>query len=415
MVAGPPTCEPYLTRDPETTYFKADFKRHTRFSVECVDIPIVNGNFIKQGRPYTKRCVLSDGYRGGDLVGRTYVAFTLPVIGPSARWVPNVGHALIKKVTLEINDKVIDCHTGEWMHIWSQLTVADKDGLRRMLSPLDASTEQVVFVPLEFQFCKHRGSQIPMARLKYCYARMNVETVPIREALLWEGDTLRDLPVVEIHVYSDIVKLDDQERRELVSHERVDYLTTQVERNVFEAAAATFNGSRVSRRLPLRFDGDYKELVIVCKHAAAAGKHDFTSPDGRNPVRSAQLRLRYNGLCAETLPGAYYNVVQPFQHHSSVPAVGINVYSFALEPESFQPSGTRAIYRADSPVLDIEFVDDTEYEVTVYATKFNVMSVMLGLGGLMLPYHPEGPPMLECQTDFTSDVRWQGVEGGAPP
>ena len=38
--------------------------------------------------------------------------------------------------------------------------------------------------------------------------------------------------------------------------------------------------------------------------------------------------------------GSYFDVVQPFQHHTRHPDTGINVYSFALRPEEHQPSGT---------------------------------------------------------------------------
>lgn len=383
-------CESYLTSDPEATFFQPGFKRHTRFTMQCVDLGPSNGHFIKQGRPYTKTCVLSDCYGGGDLVGRTYVAFTLPALKGNVRWVPNVGHALIKQVTLKINDSVVDCHTGEWLYIWSQLSVADKAGLKRMLSPVDASREQTVFVPLEFQFCKYRGSELPLARMAYCNARLNIETVPVRNVI--DGPYLEHLDHVETHVYADFIKLDERERRDLVRQERVESLITQVERNVFEAAPG---GETRSRRLPLRFDGDIKELVFVCRSESPTGPHDFATKDGRNPVKNARLMLHGNRSLRDELPGDYYHVVQPFQHHSGMPAVGINVYSFALEPESYQPSGTHNMDRADCPILEIDFVDDAPYSVTVYATKINVLCSMLGIAGTAYPYYPEGAPALE--------------------
>jgi len=38
------------------------------------------------------------------------------------RWVNNIGHALIKSVTLEIGGEVIDTHYADHMSIWNELS-----------------------------------------------------------------------------------------------------------------------------------------------------------------------------------------------------------------------------------------------------------------------------------------------------
>ena len=74
---------------------------------------------------------------------------------------------------------------------------------------------------------------------------------------------------------------------------------------------------------------------------------------GRNPVVRAKLQLNGHDRFQERL-GSYFNLVQPYQHHTNVPATGINVYSFALEPEKHQPSGTCNFSRIDSAVLQLQ-------------------------------------------------------------
>jgi hypothetical protein len=91
----------------------------------------------------------------------------------------------------------------------------------------------------------------------------------------------------------------------------------------------------------------------------------------------------------------YFNVVQPFQHHENVPSnAGINVYSFALKPEEHQPSGTLNMSRIDTAVLNLEIYDKAAIDVTsfkyiatksslfVYATNYNVLRILSGMGGL---------------------------------
>ena len=86
----------------------------------------------------------------------------------------------------------------------------------------------------------------------------------------------------------------------------------------------------------------------------------------------------------------YFNLVQPYQHHSSVPAPGINVYSFALTPEDIQPSGTCNFSRIDNASLDLTLSSDAvsttknngNVKVQVWAINYNILRIMSGLGGL---------------------------------
>jgi hypothetical protein len=79
--------------------------------------------------------------------------------------------------------------------------------------------------------------------------------------------------------------------------------------------------------------------------------------------------------------------VQPYQHHTNVPQVGINVYSFALSPEQHQPSGTCNLSRIDNTTLQLVVSNNavgtaTSSSVWVFATNYNVLRVMSGMGGL---------------------------------
>ena len=59
---------------------------------------------------------------------------------------------------------------------------------------------------------------------------------------------------------------------------------------------------------------------------------------GLNPTRKAKLILNGTDRFSER-DGRYFNLVQPYQHHTNIPSTGINVYSFSINPEKFQPSG----------------------------------------------------------------------------
>ena len=113
----------YLTANPQVTFFKQLYRRHSNFSMESIE-QTFNGvaNFGKR-----VTCTIS---RNGDLIHRTYLQVTLPQVnlttsdpsGAQFRWLNWVGHNLIDYVEIEIGGQKIDKHYGDWLHIWNELT-----------------------------------------------------------------------------------------------------------------------------------------------------------------------------------------------------------------------------------------------------------------------------------------------------
>ena len=113
--------------------------------------------------------------------------------------------------------------------------------------------------------------------------------------------------------------------------------------------------------------------------------HNAAYDQGQNPVEKAKLQLNGHDRFSER-EGRYFNLVQPYQHHENVPATGINVYSFGLKPEEHQPSGTCNMSRIDTATLHLTLsslvASSTPAKVRVYATNYNVLRIMSGMGGL---------------------------------
>ena len=107
---------------------------------------------------------------------------------------------------------------------------------------------------------------------------------------------------------------------------------------------------------------------------------------GENPVVTAKLQLNGQDRFSER-EGSYFDVVQPWQHHTRAPDTGINVYSFALRPEEHQPSGSCNFSRIDNAVLQLVLSSATvagtaTAKVRVYAVNYNVLRVMSGMAGV---------------------------------
>lgn len=175
----------YLTNNPQVTFFKLVYRRHTNFSIEQIPQYFIgNPNF---GQTYS--CHLS---KRGDLIGETQIVVRLPRIRESSdprvqiAWVKRIGFALIKSVEIEINGKVIDTHYGEWLNLWAELTgklTGDHSrGYNKMIGNVDEMTnfssskdDYLLYIPLQFWFCKNSGSTLPLISLQYCDIKINVE------------------------------------------------------------------------------------------------------------------------------------------------------------------------------------------------------------------------------------------------
>ena len=124
------------------------------------------------------------------------------------------------------------------------------------------------------------------------------------------------------------------------------------------------------------------ETVAYVAYEKSRGMHCW----GENPVVTAKLQLNGQDRFSER-EGSYFDVVQPFQHHTRHPDSGINVYSFALRPEEHQPSGTCNFSRIDNATLHLllshKTVNNSDTaKVRVYAVNYNVLRIMSGMGGL---------------------------------
>lgn len=106
-----------------------------------------------------------------------------------------------------------------------------------------------------------------------------------------------------------------------------------------------------------------------------------------NPVGSGNIQL--NGQDRFTVrEGSYFNYVQPYQHHNNTPADGVNLYSFALNPEDLQPSGTCNFSRIDFSQLNIKLIDEAKRNlgdssvIYIFTVNYNILRIMGGMGGL---------------------------------
>jgi hypothetical protein len=294
---------------------------------------------------------------------------------------------------------------------------------------------------------------LPLIALQYHEVRVNFNFAKLDKCLQGGSASRSKLDStdLEAELYVDFVYIDTEERKRFAqsSHE---YLIQQVQFTGDEIVRSS-KSNVTPNRVNLNFNHPCKELVWVVSDSSGDNKFNYTfekkedemfnsfkadthefitdladgilgndlTSDGtsggdengnetgelatdqsinidpitvqkpttfKGPVAEANIQLNGHDRISPR-PGTYFNLVQPYQHHTNVPKnKGIYCYSFALEPESEQPTGSCNMSRIDNAVLNLKLQDHEEgdssktHNLKVFATNFNVLRIMGGMGGL---------------------------------
>ena len=408
----------YLTGNPQITFFKVVYRRHTNFSMESIQQTWNGGSNSSSGR-----CTATIS-RNGDLVHKLY--FQIDTQGgdstqASFTTCDNPGCAWIDTVSVEIGGQTIDKQYGSWLETWAELTEVNPTGVIAGIDenasitnitvspPFDFSNtlfqrmagmggvvggvqglgrEQLnsgryLYVPLQFWFCRNPGLALPLIALQYHEVKIIVEH---------KFGSVFETSKADQQLWADYIYLDTDERRRFaqVSHE---YLIEQLQMQDTSATST----------VDLNFNHPVKELIWTGQWAAAGatGGHNTTLV-GAAAASSDTYLLKLNGHDRfAARPVTYFTQAQVHQYHSGPGGLNvakysnadgvasgslvnnfddsIAVYSFALKPEEHQPSGTCNFSRIDSAQL---IRSGTSQAMRIYAVNYNVLRIMSGMGGL---------------------------------
>ncbi len=505
----------FITKDPQITLFKTVYRRHTNFSIEV--IPQLFTHDPDFGRKVT--CVVS---RSGDLISKMYLVIKLPTIQPflddngevdnitKFAWVKKIGFAIIKSIEIEIGGQTVDKQYGEWLNIWHELTGTTYMNYLKMIGLhkdfneyTNGKESMMLYVPLQFWFCKYRNLALPVLNLSYNEVKINVEfseldkcisitpthyinvhqdlvnykegeyieqiidddkafgiyrhydvlnkrlyyhrlsrnvfksitnttitneaelnTVlnnPNNQKYLIRGSTSkytsmpqintqevansynrqRTISIVESYLLVDYIFLDEEERIKF-SQSKHRYLIEQLNITTEKTISATNPRINLEMRHPVKlltfvaqqtylrdtrvndhfnYTDDYK--ITFNPKAFDSKQYEYTGSnliENSNLLLSGQERITYR-------ESEYFNWVHPYQHFTYAPDEGINVYSFCLFPDKYQPSGTSNMSKIDNVAAQlrmnkvITFNNDAKFRA--YFISYNILNIMNGLSNLV--------------------------------
>ena len=404
----------YLTGNPQITFFKVVYRRHTNFAIEAIEQTATGSNSLGSRATFQLT-------RNGDLIHRVYFYGQIKNnADTSVALVPNFGQKLLKTIELEIGGQRIDKHYSEWLYIWNELSLpfGKREGYYKMIGAnkynnctlLETKKSYELYVPLEFWFCRNVGLALPLIALQYHEVKINVEYESQAKLVdekttntTFQADTIKNNTYDNANIvleapklWVDYIFLDTDERRRFaqLSHE---YLIEQLQFTGTDNITSSTNDDGM-KSMRMNFNHPCKELVwAIKKNEDGVYWNNFSTAtplsgvttatvndyyNSTNPVRQAKIMLNGNDRFAQR-KGDYFSLVQPYQHHENTPDdyhKGINVYSFAIKPEEHQPSGTLNMSRIDTAVLSLSSL--IEGSIHIYAVNYNVLRILSGMGGL---------------------------------
>ncbi|AGE56887.1 major capsid protein VP54 [Acanthocystis turfacea Chlorella virus NE-JV-3] len=331
------------------------------------------------------------------------------------RYVNGIGLALFNSVELQLGGQRIDKHYSEWWDIWSELTETAEhlQGYNTMVGRYDPtyydqnyditqSRGGTYYVPLKFCYNTNPGQYLPLVALSYHDVKLNFDinsylncircNYPVTSLTSQVGSN--PLAITNFKLYCDYVFLDAPERIRMseIQHE---YLVTQLQWQGTEPVTAPSdpNGT-TNRKITLNFNHPVKCIIIVYQAASSVAQGDavdgndifnYQIPGDTGAEIIESMTLLINGSERfSARDGAYFRLVQPYQHSVRVPSKSVYMYSFALEDiDSKQPCGSANFTRYDSAQLQMVLNSSLPSgQFQIFAPNYNILRVASGMGGL---------------------------------
>ena len=377
----------WLTGDPQFSYFLMNFRRHTKFAIDYVESQF-DGD-IDFGKTIISR-VPNDK---GDLVSNMTIKVTLDDPVPNDdNWSPSIISHLVESAELLIGGQTVEKITGEYIYMHQQLHNTDDDinqtlyflnGHSNVLT-YTAGTEYTYFMDLPFYFYRNPSLAIPTCALTKQLVEVKIKLRSLPELINGGASAGVTANIKKFSLDNEFVFLTDNERNFMMSRP-LDYIITQVQMSKF-----VMNVGENTKSVMLNFSHPVRELFFVSQSEEAVRDNH---PHRYSTI--SNIKLQFNNTIVFDRDNDFLEYEQAFKHHVNSPynySASYNylksdfaMYSFALQPEVYYPTGQVNMSRIAHKLLTIEIdpINSVDNNNTrIYAVNYNLLRVSGGLAGL---------------------------------
>jgi hypothetical protein len=386
-----------LTGNPQMTFFKTIYKRHSNFSIESLSQTIEGSINFGNNLYITLN-------KTGDLIKSIVLEITLPELQPPNTnyiwygYTNNIVCSLIKTITISIGGQLIDKHFGEWYDILDEYENNKNNHIYAKFnseySIRNNYSSKTLYLPLKFWFCKNTGNSLPVNALLHSDITLTIQLRELREIIKTDSSSW-NLPQtngnLDVKVWADYIFLDKDEKK-LFSSNKHEYLIEQLQ---YTGEDTLFSGL-LNYNFNLYFKHPIKEIIWIIIQDTNSSinsqtgnnilKYTSSFNNYSDTFKTAVIQINGQNLFQQR-PSNYFRQVQPMQHHNYLPKKHIYSYSFALNPEDHQPSGTINFSSIDNAYLQMNFNQSgvgssTNSKVKIFATNYNILRIMSGMASL---------------------------------
>jgi len=384
----------YIIGNPQFSFFKSVYKRHTNFAIEPIK------QIFTESPDFGKRvtCIID---KKADLLSDIMLELELPALKTYVSWTNNIGCFIIDWIELQFGGEPIDRISGDLLDIFMDITTPSgkKQPLYDMIGKYstfnnNTQTEALkLLIPIPFWFCRSIEKALPLISMQYTDIKLVFQFKPFDKCWykLSNGETPSSTPsITKANLICNFIYLDVFERTKFAKEKNHEYLIEQFQSlNGFQLAQNLINAN-----VRLFFNHNIKELYWTYRTSVATSNNDYnnyanvTNYGTSNELIVApfnEMNLRFNGNDRfEKLAETFFRLYQPYKHHSSGTNDYIYMYSFALNPEDTQPSGTCNFSKLDNITLNLDCSASIPSGIiNVYAINYNILRIQNGMSGLL--------------------------------
>ena len=433
----------YLVGNPEFTYFKTLYRRHTNFALENVLLNFSGETYMNNN--YGKKIYVNVP-KNGDLIHRMYLVIDTNYGGNIEELKEEIGvsaFSLIEYIEISIGDQVIDKHTGDWLHIYHELFIDySKNSLLCDMINIHKTTttenetkndkDGLLYIPLIFWFNRNPGLALPLLALNNNDIKINVKFASKNKIENFITEKSKSFIINNVKLLTEYIHLDREEKQLFASSthnyliEQIQYsdlnnvpLKQEITENIeYEKYVHKFN---VPFRHPIKelfwciqdnnlltldneeekrsvgnnlfnywlnLDSSKRQHQIIEGHITINGKELF-EPKSSNYLMSVMKYQYHSGYSYSDLDVENDLETKMVKYSNGS---GIYCYSFAVYPENHQPSGSLNFSALDRVELNLRIrrnisenknISTNQKLIKFYAINYNILKIASGQGGLL--------------------------------
>jgi len=388
----------YLIGNPQFSFFKSVYRRHTNFAMEPIrQIFTESPNFGKR-----VTCIID---KKADMLNDILLEVELPALTENVSWTNGVGYFMIDYIELQLGGEPIDHITGDILDAWMELStqLGIKNSLYTMIGKSITFNKNTqtgalnLLIPLPFWFTRGVERSLPLISMQYFDVKVVIQFktfdqcwYKLTDATPYSIYPVSGPSITSATLICNYIYLDTHERQKMASQESFEYLIEQFQ----ESNAYQVTPDCINLNVPLFFNHPVKELIWMYRTTEATNANDYynyanilnyNTPSEIIYPPFDNMQLRFNGNDRfEYIPSTYFYLYQPYRHHSCGTSQYIHVYSFALNPEGVQPSGTSNFSKLDNVSLNLVCNPSIQDGyINIYALNYNILRIQSGMAGLM--------------------------------